>query len=79
VEANGGFFLFFSQEAIRFLRMSFPTRMPKPIWARVIWAPLWLLLLPILGLLIPLLCAVLDRFDRSQQFTVGYHVTASKT
>lgn len=78
ITANGGFFLLFSQESIRFLRMSVPTRMPESFWAKLLWAPLWLLLLPILGLVIPLISSVLDKSDRSGQFTVGYHVTAVK-
>ncbi len=79
MKANGGFFLFFSQEAIRFMRLSAPKRMPEKIWARILWTPFWLLLLPILGLLIPLICSILDRYDLSPRFTVGYHVTAVKS
>jgi hypothetical protein len=50
-----------------------------PWLAELVWAPLWLLLLPVLGLLIPLACAVLDRYDREPRFTVGYHVTAARS
>jgi len=78
IDANGGFFLFFSQEAIRFLRLSIPTRIPKSVWGKLAWAPVWLLLLPILGLLVPLIGSAIDKYDLSRQFTVGYHVTAVK-
>lgn len=76
VEANGGFFRFFGQEAIRFLRLSAPTRLP--LGARLVWTPLWLVLLPLLGLMPPL-AVWLDRYDQERRFTIGYHITARRT
>ena len=40
--------------------------------------PAWLLLAPVLALAVPLAAKVLDRFDRAKDFTVGYHVTATR-
>ena len=67
-------------------------RLPWPLPALLAWAaawilfmvlqplvaPLWALLLPVLCGLIPLAAAALDRYDREQRFTVGYHVTARR-
>lgn len=76
IEANCGSLRFFAQESIRFLRATAPTGSTFPLWHRVLWLPVWLLLLPLLGLVIPVAARVLDRFDHEQRFTVGYHVTA---
>jgi SAM-dependent methyltransferase len=75
-EPNGNFFALFSQEAIRFIRLSSPLSLPLPIG--LLWLPVWLLLLPILGILMPPIAMVLDRHDKDQRFTVGYHVTARR-
>lgn len=74
IEPNGHFFALFSQEAIRFLRLSWPLRLPVPI--ALLWLPAWLLLLPILGVLLPPIAMWLDRHDADRSFTVGYHVSA---
>jgi ubiquinone/menaquinone biosynthesis C-methylase UbiE len=79
VEANAGSFAFYAQESIRFVRNTRPFRLPLPLLATIVWFPVWLLLAPILGLVAPLLCLGLDRFDREQRFTVGYHVTAIRS
>ena len=79
IEPNAGSLRFFSQESIRFLRSTRPFALRMPLPAEVIWAPLWLLSLPVLGILVPLACAALDPFDRERRFTVGYHVTARRT
>jgi SAM-dependent methyltransferase len=76
IESNCGSFRFFAQEALRFVRTSGPFRLAMPIWLHIVWLPLWLLLVPILAGLVPVLCAVLDRYDGEKRFTVGYHVTA---
>jgi SAM-dependent methyltransferase len=78
IEANGGTFRLFGQESVRFVRMTWPTRLPMSWPARLAWTPAWLLLAPVLGGLVPMAAAVLDRFDREQRFTVGYHVTATR-
>ena len=76
ITPNGGFFRHFGQEALRFLRLSSPTRMGGV--SGVLWAPFWIALLPLLGLVLPSIAPWLDRFDREQRFTVGYHVTARR-
>ena len=78
IEANAGFFKFYSQESLRFLQLSKPFRLGMPVPIELLWAPVWVLLVPFLGLFVPLVCAYLDRFDTEKRFTVGYHVTAEK-
>lgn len=78
IEANAGFFKFYGQESLRFLQLSKPFRLGMPILIELMWVPVWVLLAPFLGLLVPLVCAYLDRFDTEKRFTVGYHVTAEK-
>jgi SAM-dependent methyltransferase len=79
VEPNAGSFRAFSQEALRFVLASRPTALTAPLWAKVAWAPFWLLSLPLLAGVIPAACAFLDSFDRERRFTVGYHVTAVRS
>jgi len=76
VQANAGSFMYYAQESIRFLRTTNPALIEMPLPARLLWAPFWLLLLPVLGLLVPVSAMLLDRYDRERRFTVGYHVTA---
>jgi ubiquinone/menaquinone biosynthesis C-methylase UbiE len=78
VQPNEGSFKFYSQESIRFLRSSTPFKLSKPFLLDVFWAPFWIIFLPLLGLMIPIICHLLDRFDREKRFTVGYHVVATK-
>lgn len=78
VEPNAGFFKFFSQESLRFLKLSRPFRLRLGGVSTLLWAPLWLIFLPILGFFIPVVCSLLDRFDAERRFTVGYHVTATR-
>jgi SAM-dependent methyltransferase len=68
VISNRRFFSFFAQEGLRFLQRLAPWR---SAW-NWIALPLWLLLLPICGVLIPLCAPLLDRLDRTQDFTIGY-------
>ena len=79
VEANAGSFRFFAQEAIRFVQTTRPFKLSMPLPLELLWLPLWALLAPLLALAIPVICRFLDRFDREQRFTVGYHVTAIKS
>lgn len=74
---NGNFFALFSQEAIRFMRLSWPLRLPLP--QALLWFPLWLMLLPFMGILLPPLAMWLDRHDTERRFTVGYHVSALRS
>jgi SAM-dependent methyltransferase len=78
VEANGGFFSFFGQEAQRF------TQTVHPRQARRLGVPraalltmVWLASLPASQLL-PLLGSLLDRWELERIATVGYHVVAVK-
>ncbi len=77
IVANEGSLRFYSQESLRFLAMTQPF-VRLPLLASLLWAPLWLLLLPVLGGLVPLASMALDRYDHEQRFTVGYHVTATR-
>ncbi len=77
VEPNEGSFRFFAQESLRFVRESRPGR-GIPLLAGLPWLPFWLLLAPVLGILVPVACRLLDRHDQARRFTVGYHVTATR-
>lgn len=76
IVANCGSLQFFAQESIRFLRSTAPNQRAIPLWRRILWLPFWIVLLPILGLVVPITARWLDRFDHEQRFTVGYHVRA---
>ena len=76
IEPNAGTLRHCAQECIRLAQMTRPFALRMPLLYEILWAPLWLLLLPVLAGLIPLACKLLDRFDRERRFTVGYHVTA---
>jgi SAM-dependent methyltransferase len=79
ITANHGFYRFFSQESLRFLQFSAPWRIPAGMFVRLLWAPLWSLLVPLLGLLIPMLSVLIDKWDQEGHFTVGYHVYAVRS
>src|SRR6267142_870859 len=76
IEANGGFFRLFGQEARRFSALIDPRRTAHTTWRWPGLVALWLLTLPFLRVLFPLLGAVLDRRGLEQVCTAGYHVTA---
>jgi SAM-dependent methyltransferase len=78
ISANEGSFRHFAQEAIRFSRMTRPFSLGMPLLAELAWLPVWCLLAPILIIVVPIAAKLLDRFDRDQRFTVGYHVRAIK-
>lgn len=78
IEANGGSLKAFAQESIRFLRMTRPFKHGMPILLGLLWFPVWLLLAPMLGFVVPLASHLMDSLDTEQRFTVGYHVTAKK-
>lgn len=73
-EANGGFFKHYGQESRRFLTLITPKH---PI-AKTIFFPFKAILAIWFRLAIPLICHLLDRLDKSKEFTVGYHVKARK-
>lgn len=73
IEPNAGFYSHFSQELIRFIRSILP-------WKSIInlmLMPFWLFLLPI-AIFLPLIAPWLDKFFKSYDFTVGYHIKARK-
>jgi SAM-dependent methyltransferase len=76
IQANGGFFRHFGQESLRFVQLSRPTAMKSNLPLVIAWTPFWLLSVIILGVLMPIICALLDPLDHEQRFTVGYHVKA---
>ena len=76
IEPNAGSFQFFAQECVRFARTTRPFRLGMPFIAELFWLPLWLGLFPLLVVLMPAVCRVIDRYDTERRFTVGYHVTA---
>ena len=76
VAANAGSLRHVAQETIRFARMTRPFGFAAPWYVQLLWLPFWLILAPILALAVPVAAKLLDRFDREQRFTVGYHVTA---
>ena len=78
IVANEGSFRHFAQESIRFCRMTRPFALGMPVLAELAWLPFWCLLAPLLVFVIPIAAKLLDRFDREQRFTVGYHVRAVK-
>jgi SAM-dependent methyltransferase len=78
VEANGGTLRHVAQETVRFVSLTSPLKLAAPWPVRLAWAPLWLLLAPVLALAVPLAAKWLDRYDADQHFTVGYHVTATR-
>lgn len=78
IEPNEGSLRFFAQESLRFVLTTNPFKMDLPFVIRLLWFPVWMVLLPLLGLVVPILCKFLDRFDRERRFTVGYHVTARR-
>jgi len=78
IEANEGSLRTYAQESIRFLRNTRPFRLGMPLLAELLWAPVWLLLLPLLGVFVSIACKLMDRYDKEQRTTVGYHVTATR-
>lgn len=79
IQPNEGFFRFFGQESLRYLQLSAPWRIPSGVLVKVLWAPLWALLVPLLGLLMPTVGVLIDRWDQEKRFTVGYHVRAVRS
>jgi 2-polyprenyl-3-methyl-5-hydroxy-6-metoxy-1,4-benzoquinol methylase len=78
IEANGGFFLWFAQEAKRFNALIDPRRVPKGGTLRIVLALLWLVTLPFCRVLFPLVADRLDSLGLERMATVGYHVVARR-
>lgn len=79
VVGNEGTLRHVSQETIRFVQMTNPIHFGAPWYVRAAWLPFWIVLAPILALGVPFAAKLLNRFDREQRFTVGYHVTAIRS
>jgi SAM-dependent methyltransferase len=77
VVANGGFFKHYGQESQRFSALLDPRRLPRAALPLV--APFWAATLPWFRVIVPVACDVLDRLDTHRQFTVGYHVSATRS
>jgi ubiquinone/menaquinone biosynthesis C-methylase UbiE len=76
ITANAGSLRHVAQETIRFVQMTRPFGFVAPWYIQFAWIPFWMILAPILAIGVPIAARLLDRFDREQRFTVGYHVTA---
>jgi ubiquinone/menaquinone biosynthesis C-methylase UbiE len=76
IVANAGSLRHVAQETIRFVQMTRPFGLAAPWYVQLLWAPVWLVLAPILAICMPLVARLLDPLDHEQRFTVGYHVTA---
>ena len=77
VEQNGGFFMFFGQECQRFNRILFRRRTLKtPL--RWLLMPLEIFTTSVFAVLLPLICHFLDELVYTEDYTIGYHVTAEK-
>jgi ubiquinone/menaquinone biosynthesis C-methylase UbiE len=79
IEANGGFFKHYGQETIRLAKLTAPTRLAAPLLFRLFWTPFWLAALPWMLLLCPAMAYYFDRWDHQRDFTIGYHVSASRS
>lgn len=74
VKPNGGFFEHFGQESQRFAKLLSPRhgRSNLRYW------PIWIVSVPLFGWVMPVICAMLSPLDTTHEFTVGYHVSATK-
>jgi SAM-dependent methyltransferase len=77
LERNQGFFSMFGQEAIRYSSLLTPWRIPFD-WRWPFLIILWVLTLPFLRGIFPLLGRSLDALGLEHMATVGYHVLAVK-
>lgn len=78
IQPNGGFFKHYGQESERFSAMIDPRRLLSRL-IKFTMAPIWTLTLPYLRLLMPLVCHFMDGLDRDNKFTIGYHVTSTRS
>jgi len=79
ITPNEGSLRFFGQESMRFVLMTSPFSSNLPVTIRLLWFPIWIVLAPFLGGMVPVLCKLLDKYDREQRFSVGYHVLARRS
>jgi SAM-dependent methyltransferase len=78
VEANGGFFRMFGQEAMRFSVLIDPRRIKGNAMERLVLGLFWAATLPIFRGVLPLAGPWLDRLGLERAHTVGYHVVGIK-
>ncbi|MEA5566420.1 class I SAM-dependent methyltransferase [Anabaena sp. UHCC 0399] len=78
IEPNGGFFKHYGQESIRFVQMTIPWKLNINFLVCVMWALIWLIILPFFVFVVPIVCHFLDIIDQDKKFTIGYHVIAIK-
>jgi len=74
LSSNKGFYSFFSQELLRFSLRTAPWKS----LLNILFIPVWLFLFPIV-LILPLFSSMLDRHDCLKDFTIGYHILATKS
>jgi len=79
IAPNEGSLRSFGQESLRFVLTTNPFGSMLPIATRLLWLPLWIVLAPLLGIILPMVCKWLDQYDVEQRFTVGYHVSARRS
>ncbi|MDX8392424.1 MAG: methyltransferase domain-containing protein [Mariprofundaceae bacterium] len=79
VEANEGSIRGCAQESLRFARLTNPCALDMPMLAKIVWLPFWLIVAPVMALFVPVAAYVLRRFDKNMFFTIGYHVTATRS
>jgi hypothetical protein len=77
VESNGNFFKLYAQESLRFAMRSSPVQLKVGSIERFFWLFLWLPYAALTVLFVPILHA-LDGHDLAGDFTVGYHVLATR-
>lgn len=77
IESNGDFFKLFSQESLRCMLRTTPFKLKTGVFAQIVWLPLWLLFACWVLISAPIF-HFFDRFDSWKDFTIGYHVRATK-
>jgi SAM-dependent methyltransferase len=75
IEPIGGYFLYLGQRLTYLPRVLFEERRGPLRWAT---APIELATLFVFGLVGPVLCYYVDRFDRKREFTISYRCVALK-
>jgi ubiquinone/menaquinone biosynthesis C-methylase UbiE len=76
MEANGGFFKHYGEETQRFVSILFADK-GRLRYKRVLFFPVFVVC-KLYALAVCILCYWLDRIDTAKDFTVGYHIKATK-
>lgn len=77
VEQNGGFFRYYAQECQRVYIVLFSRRGFRSLWRWVLF-PVEVFCACIFVVALPLICYFLDKFVKTPDITIGYHVLANK-